>query len=229
MAFPSLSVNARNSTWINLLFLGLTAMFVGYFMVWLPGPSAGLQLIGVEIGEWIKFLGVGSGRDLFYLPPVALGLALALIAATWPNNRSQTWLARGLAVLVSLLSFPAIAAIQLEPPDQWLPRLLAIALVAFVAGIGAVIAQRAPASPWPWLLAAVVLLLGAILPLWGYLSVRAVVEEIMRRPIGVGAGAWLNAAGGCLAASAGVALFLQARRTIKQPSIGRLSDDNLDW
>ena len=83
---------------LNLLFLGLTAILAGYFMVWLPGPSAGLQLIGIEVGEWIKFLGIGAGRNWFYLPPIVIGLTLALLAATWPNGRIQTWMARGLAV-----------------------------------------------------------------------------------------------------------------------------------
>jgi hypothetical protein len=213
---------------MNILFLGLTAMFVGYFMVWLPGPSAGLQLIGVEIGEWIKFLGVGAGRDLFYLPPIVLGLALALLAATWPNH-PRTWLARGLAVAVSLLAFPAIAAIQQEPPGQWLARLLAIGSVALVAAFGAVIARRSPDSPWPWLLMTAVILMGVILPTWQYLSVRSVVEEIMRRPIGIGAGVWMNAVGGLLAASAAFSIFLATWRKRKQPSGGRLSGDNLDW
>ncbi len=81
------------------VFLGLTAILVGYFLVWLPGPSAGLRLIGIELGEWIKFLGVGSRRDLFYLPPIVVGLVLGLVAATWPNDRPQTWLARALAVV----------------------------------------------------------------------------------------------------------------------------------
>jgi hypothetical protein len=226
-AYPG--VLGRDSARLNLLFLGLTAMFVGYFMVWLPGPSAGLQLIGVEIGEWIKFLGMGAGRDLFYLPPIALGLALALLAATWPNNRPRTWLARGLAVAVSLLAFPAIAAIQSEPASQWLARLLAIALVALVAVVGAIIAGRSPASAWPWLLMAVVILVGVILPTWQYFSVQSIVEAIMRRPIGIGAGVWMNAAGGGLAAAAAFSIFLATRRIIKQPSDGRLSGDKLDW
>lgn len=229
MTSTDLSLQGRDSTRMNLLFLGLTGMFVGYFMVWLPGPSVGLQLIGVELGEWIKFLGVGASRDLFYLPPVALGLALGLLAATWPNDRPRTWLARGLAVAVSLLAFPAIAAIQSEPAGQWLARLLAIALVALVAGVGAIIARRSPASAWPWLLMTVVILLGVILPTWQFFSVRSVVETIMRRPVGIGAGVWMNAAGGLLAVAAAFSIFLATRRIIKQPSTGRLSGDKIDW
>lgn len=187
-----------------------------------------MQLIGIEIGEWIKFLGVGPRRDLFYLPPIVLGLALALLAATWPNNRPQTWVARGLAVAVALLAFPAIAAIQLEPSSEWLFRLMLISVVVFVAAIGAAVAARAPGSLWPWLMMAIVTALGALLPTLQYLAVRPLVEEIMRRPIGIGLGVWLNAAG-CLLAATMVLVEFAARVEEKkrQPPAERLPSDEL--
>ena len=86
-----------DSVRLNTLFLGLTAMFVGYFLTWLPGPAAGLQIIGLEMGEGIKFLGVGGGRNWFYLPPIARGAIVALLAAMLPNDDWRTWLARFLA------------------------------------------------------------------------------------------------------------------------------------
>jgi hypothetical protein len=219
--------HSTDSTRMNILFLGLTAIFLGIFMVWLPGPSVGLQIIGIEMGEWIKFLGVGARRDLFYLPPIVLGLTLALLAATWPNNRPQTWLMRATGVAVATLAFPPIAAIQLEPAANWLPRLLAIVLVALVAGVGAVIAGRNRFSPWPWLAMSLILLAGAILPTWQYLAVRGVFEGIMLQPVGVGAGVWMDLVGGLLAASVTLVEFVQARRNKKQPSEGRLPLDNL--
>lgn len=195
-------VDRRAAGRLNLLFVGLTAVLLGYFMVWLPGPAVGLQLIGIELGEWIKFLGVGGRRDWFYLPPIMIGLVLALLAATWPNGRPATWLARGLAVAVALLAFPAVAAIQLEPRGEWLPRLLGIGVVIVVAGLGAVVAARAPDSHWPWLLMGLVALMGLLLPTIQYLAVRPVAEAIMRRPLGVGPGVWLNGGGALLVAAA---------------------------
>ncbi|MEJ2749224.1 MAG: hypothetical protein P8183_15165 [Anaerolineae bacterium] len=109
-----------------LLLVGLTAVFTAYFLVWLPGPAAGLQFIGVEIGEWIKFLGVGTGRNWFYVPPVTLGLMLVLTTLTWPPHRWQNWAMRGLGVVVSLLAFPAIGAIRFEAASEWQLRLLMI-------------------------------------------------------------------------------------------------------
>ena len=195
-----------------LLFLGLTAAFVGYFRIWLPGPAAGLQIIGLEMGEWIKFLGVGPRRDLFYLPPIAMGLVIALLASTWPNDRPRTWVARGLAVAVAMLSFPAIAVIQLEPPSEWLLRLGLIALVAVVAVAGALFSRRAAALPWIWLPIAAVAVLGAMLPTLQYFAVRPVVEAIMRRPIGIGLGVWINSAGLLLVAAVALTEFFKLRR-----------------
>lgn len=214
----------------NLLFLGLTAILVGYSLVWLPGPAAGLRLIGIEIGEWIKFLGVGSGRNWFYLPPIVIGMTLALLAATWPNDRPQTWLARGLAVVAALLAFPAIAAIQMEPRGEWLFRVLMIGLVLVVTLSGALVARRSSDSPWPWLLMAIFALLGSILPTMQYVAVKPLVEEVLRRPLGVGWGVWLNASGSLLVFSMAIIEFWAAWRAAqkRQPPDGRLSSDEFD-
>lgn len=195
-----------------LLFLGLTTALVGYFRIWLPGPAAGLQIIGIEMGEWIKFLSVGPRRDLFYLPPIAMGLVIALLASSWPNDRSRTWVARGLAVAVAMLSFPAIAVIQLEPPGEWLLRLGLIALVAVVAVAGSVFSRRAAVSPWLWLSIAVMATLGAVLPALQYFAVRPVVEAIIRRPIGIGLGVWINTVGLLLVAAVALAESFNLRR-----------------
>lgn len=212
---------------LALLFLGLTAAFIGYFRVWLPGPAAGLQLIGIEMGEWIKFLGIGPRRDLFYLPPIAIGLVIALLASTWPNNRPHTWVARGVAVAVSLLSFPAIAAVRLEPSSEWLMRLAMIMLVGVTAVVGAFFSRRAAASPWPWLLISAVSLLGTVLPTVQYFTVRTVAEGIMRRSIGIGAGVWLSAGGLLVVAAVALLEFFRLRRTQqkRQSPERRLSSD----
>jgi len=201
---------------LDLLILGLTAMFLGYFAVWLPGPGVGLQLIGVEIGEWIKFLGVGPRRDLFYLPPVAIGLILALWTALWPNGRWHTWAARVLAAAVALLAFPAVAAIASEPRSQWLARLLLIGLVIAASGLSAGLATRPP-DRRVWLAVALVAVAGAALPAWQYLAVRPVVAEVMRQPIGIGPGVWLNGLGGGLVAAVAMSEYLAGQQKRRPP------------
>jgi hypothetical protein len=186
----------------TLLFLGLTAVFVGYLATWLPGPAAGLQFIGVEMGEWLKFLGVGQSRNLFYLPAITLGLMIALLTAGWSNGRWQTWAMRGLAIVASLLAFPAIEAIRDEPASEWLLRLQLIGLViaaALVTGAGRRHWQTSLA--WlPWLLLALLGVAGALLPTWVYLSVRPLVSQAVGLPVGIGFGVWLNGGGHLLVA-----------------------------
>lgn len=212
MSAREFEARPRSALRRNLLFMGLTAIFVGYFLVWLPGTGVGLQLIGIEIGEWIKFLEVGAARDLFYLPPIVVGFVLALLAATWPNDRPQTWLARAMAVAVAMLAFPAVAAIQLEPPIEWAIRLASIGFVALVAVAGALIGRSVGHSAWFWILIAVVMALGAILPTWEYFAVLPVVEEIMSRPVGIGVGVWLNLGGAFLVAAVALAEAFAIRR-----------------
>lgn len=182
----------------TILYLGFTAILVGYLAVWLPGPAAGLQLIGLEIGEWIKFLGVGPRRDLFYLPPITLGLALALYTVGWHNRRWQAWAMRGLAAAVSLLALPAIQAITDEPQSEWLLRLALIGLV-WVVALGSSrftsSAQQRPKLGWSWLLLALVSLVGLLLPTWQYLAVRPLVSQVLGLPVGIGPGVWLNVGG----------------------------------
>lgn len=208
----------RRLTRADLLALGLTAIFVGYFLVWLPGPGAGLSLIGVELGEWIKFLGVGPRRNWFYAPPIVLGLLLALWTATWPNRRARTWLARGLAVAVALLAFPAVAAITGEPRSEWLLRLALIAAVAGVAALAALGSARGGPAAWVWALMAGVAVAGAVGPTWQYLAVRPVVEGALRRPVGIGAGVWLNALGCLLVAGVCLGQMRAAQNKNRQPS-----------
>lgn len=177
---------------------------MGYLTVWLPGPSAGLKLIGVEIGEWIKFLGVRGGRNLFYLPPIALGLVLALLTVGWGAREWRAWTVRGLAVAVSLLAFPAVAAIQMEPQSEWLLRVALVGLVALAALLSG-LARVGPAPAWSLALITVCALLGAVLPVWEYFVVRPVIERILLQTLGVGTGVWLNLLG--FGVIAGVTLF----------------------
>lgn len=189
----------------TILHLGFTAILVGYFMIWLPGPAAGLQLIGLEIGEWIKFLGVGPRRDLFYLPPITLGLSLALLTVGWSNRRWQTWGMRGLAAAVSLLAFPAIQAITSEPQSEWLLRLVLVGFVWVVSVGSSLFSSREPSAKpdWCWLFLIVIGLLGLLLPTWQYLAVRPLVSQILTMSVRIGPGVGLNAVGHLLIAATG--------------------------
>lgn len=199
-----MSIAATNRRYLPLL-IAFTIILAAYLMVWLPHENsvAGLSFIGLEIGEWVKFLPqmqageILPGRDLFYLPPVTLALMLILFTATWPQ-RWQTWATRALAVLVSLLSFPSLDAIRLEPPSEWLWRLLMVALVVLAALLAGQLA-RIP-NRVRWLLMAVLGTAGGLLPTWAFFAIRPAAEQVLQSTVRPGIGVWLNMAGHLLVA-----------------------------
>lgn len=179
----------------QLRYLGFTAILVGYLTVWLPNQAAGLALLGIEIGEWIKLLpeaqsGQVWAREIFYLPPIALGLFLALQTNSWSNKKWQTWVMRGLAIGVSLLTMPALEAIRFEGKSEWLTRILLIGFVILIAGsVTFLPPQIAHYSLIP------IGLIGGALPTVLFWQVQGVVSYLLGTPLGVGLGVWLNLIG----------------------------------
>ncbi len=186
------------SQYRTAMIAGFTAVFIGYFLVWLPGPSVGLQFIGVELGEWIKFLGVGQNRNLFYLPPITLGLMLLLLSLTWPYKCWRAWVLRIIALSVALLALPAIEAIRFEPASEWFLRLVLVGLVFLLFILSRFLVDKLRS---PYLMKSVLVsltlvgLVGAILPFLSYLMVRPIVSQAIKMPIGIGLGVWFNTAG----------------------------------
>jgi hypothetical protein len=199
--------------------LGFTMILLGYFLVWLPQPVAGLSFIGLEMGEWVKFIPeVRSGevfpsRNFFYLPPILLGSMIAIWTAGWPNNRGQTWLARVLAVAVGFLALPAIESFSEESPGQWLPRVAMSGFVIIVVLVATYYSSREtmPATI-PWLYFIILGMLGAILPVWTYLAIKPFVEILMGAGVGIGPGIWLNLLGNILLILLGISFLLRRAR-----------------
>ncbi|MCA9916302.1 MAG: hypothetical protein KC445_00040 [Anaerolineales bacterium] len=181
----------------TLFLLSFTTILVGYFMVWLPGPSAGLQLLGFEMGEWTKFFGLGVKRNWFYLPPITLALSLLFFTVGWGNGRYQTWLFRGVAVAVSLLAFPALEDLTGPTQSEYLSRLVGIALVVAVAGLLTLFnGQNRPwLLPVSRILLIVAGLVGLVLPTLIYGEVRPYASDLMHLQLGYGPGFWLNGVG----------------------------------
>ncbi len=191
----------------TLLILGFTAIFIGYLSTWLRGPGVGLSFLGLEMGEWFKFLGLGTRRDLFYLPPITLGLMLAIWTMTWPPDRSKkgfgwrAWAVRALAVLVSLLAFPAIEDINGPVREQYVLRLILIGLVVIVALVSGFWRPQGAWRAIPWLAMTILGILGAVLPSWLFLQVQPFLSEIIGLQVRSGLGLWLNAFGNALVAA----------------------------
>ncbi len=195
----------------TLLILGFTAIFVGYLSVWLRGPGAGLSFLGIEMGEWFKFLGLGPRRDLFYLPPISLGLMLAVWTMTWPVGASGTgvdwraWAVRALAVLISLLAFPAIEDISGPARDQYTLRVALIGVVIVVALAAGFWHLKGAWRLLPWIALTGLGVLGAILPTWLFLQVQPFLTGILGVPVDAGMGFWLNLLGNIMVVA--IALF----------------------
>ena len=188
----------------NLLVLGFTAVFIAYLMVWLPGPAAGLSFMGVEMGEWIKFMGMGVRRNWFYLPPITLGVMLAVWTVGWENGRWQSWVMRGVAVGVSLLSFPAFEDLRGQVSHEYLPRVEAIVLVVVVVVLSGVLGRWSLVVRWKWLVVVALGFLGMVMPTVVYGEVRTAISDVLGLPIGYGLGVWLNGMGhGLVTAVAG--------------------------
>lgn len=189
------------------LLLGLTLILVGYFLPWLSHPASGLTLIGLDISEWTKFMPqMGSGelphRDLFYVPPITLGICLAL-CSVGQTNGWRPWLLRGLALLVAFISFPSIDAIRFEPSGEWRPRLILIGVVLLFA-LAAVWLDRLP----QWvvnLLLGLTAGVGFVLPTYLFWVLLPVLESWLVLDFQIGWGLWLNGVGHLLVA--GMALW----------------------
>jgi hypothetical protein len=195
-----------------ILWLGFTLILAGYLMVWLPQPVVGLSLLGLEMGEWVKFLpemqtGLLPDRNLFYLPPILLALMMIVWTADLPNGRWQTWALRGLAFSAAFLSFPSIEAIRDEPSDQWLLRLALIGLVGLAAILSGFL-KKLP-SKILTLLLLITAVTNIYLPGWAYLSIRPVIANLLRTDIGMGPGLILHTTGNVFIILAAVYLLAQ--------------------
>lgn len=190
--------------WLPYLLLGaLTAVWVGYWLVWLPGPGAGLQFLGVEVAEFVKFMGVGPVRNWFYWPPISLALLLLLLTLLWSNGRWQTWLVRGVAVAISLLAFPAYEDLTSVVQAEYLPRVVAIGVVVVVTAVVSVFGWLLPMRwrrviCWGGML--LLGLVGAIMPWQVYGQIMSNLSQLFGVPVGVGWGMGLNIVGHLLVA-----------------------------
>jgi fucose 4-O-acetylase-like acetyltransferase len=102
-----------------------------------------------------------------------------------------------LAVVVSLLAFPALEDLLGASREQYTGRIYLIGLVLAAALLSGLVGTKLAARrPWlPWLLLALVGLLGAAAPTWMYWQVAPYVGQVIGLPVGVGWGVWLNVAG----------------------------------
>ena len=125
-----------------LLPAGALCTFVGYVRPWIDHKAAGLAVLGLDLGELVKFLHpVQQGeirlwREGFYLPLVAVSVSLSLNAfrrdskahaGTGPEGRGTEADGSGprysWPVRIAYLLFAIVTALNLLPP-AWTPQQL---------------------------------------------------------------------------------------------------------
>lgn len=95
---------------------------LGYFGPWVHHRAAGLVIIGLDVGELVKFLypvqqgDIALWREGFYLPLMAVSVALSLFA--WRREMGYP-----LAMRLGMFAVATVAALNLLPP-AWTPGLL---------------------------------------------------------------------------------------------------------
>lgn len=173
---------------------------LGYFGPWIPHRAAGLVIVGLDLGELVKFLypvqqsDIALWREGFYLPLVAVSVALSLFG--WRRAMGYPLVAR-----LGMFAVATVAALNLLPP-AWTPGLLltpefrlqtglmlGCLILALVGPLAALLPQRLsglivlalaiaalyfPLAQFQWILPALADLYGQPLtPGWGYWAMAA--------------------------------------------------------
>jgi len=203
--------------------LGIALALIGYWGPWVNHKTAALVLSGLDMAEFVKFLPeVQAGtklviRELFYLPPLAAALCLALIGGN-RCLRYPLWARVVMVIVAVVLTFivlpPYPFILQALGLDEFRRQFLA-ATGCLVAIGGTLLYRRLlPAAVGALLI--VISLAGAILSVWQFLSIRSVLDRLYGKPIQVGWGLWLMVAGFLVTAAAGGWIVSTGRRSLEK-------------
>ena len=211
---------ARTRRLITIIVAILALLFLafGYWGRWIAHPAAGLNILGVDLPEYVKFVPearygvIPINRLVFFAMPVALALGLILFASV--RMQLSVWV-RGLA---GLLAIPV--ALSMLPP-AWTPGLLMTP--EFRAQTLVIMALMAAALLIPlwkqlipdWLRGVFFILIGLLpLPaLSAFFRLLPALEKLYNHPLKPGPGVWFTLAGMVVMVIAGVLFILARRRT----------------
>jgi len=191
---------SRTKTLIPAALLAFLFLSLGYWGRWVAHPAAGLNILGVDLPEYVKFVpearyGVISiNRLVFFAMPVSLALGLILFASS--RASIPIWL-RGLAGL-----FAVPVTLSMLPP-AWTPGLLltaefrtqTIVIMALLAAIFLVPLWKFLLPDW---LRGVLLLIAGLLPIFAlkaFFKLLPALGKLYNHPLSAGPGVWFTVAG----------------------------------
>jgi hypothetical protein len=198
--------------------LGWALATAGYYGPWIADETAALTLSGVDMGEFVKFLpdviggSLRATRQLFYLPPLAVALSVALLVGCQRLRYSK--LAR-----IVFLTLAISASLQLLPPAWSVHSLLAPEFRVQI--IALVLSWMALAGFWLWgavpagltgVLSSMVAAAGLVLAPWQLANVKPAIDEVYRTPPTIGWGFYLCQLGLAVMVAASLLLALQSRQ-----------------
>lgn len=199
----------RFNSWLHryLIVVGVLCTLVGYFAPWVNHPAAGLAILGLDLGEYVKFLvpvrdgSIWVWREGFYLPLFVVSLALSLFAF-----RSELQWALWLRIIA--LAAAIVAALNMLPP-AWTPALLRtpefrLQSLWIALALAAVLVSPLLALLPRWIAQSVVAagaLASLILCTLMFFALLPAIESLYNHPIAAALGLWLTCAGLILLAS----------------------------
>ncbi len=203
-------------TTIITLILALLFLAFGYWGRWISHPVAGLNILGVDLPEYVKFVpevrygNIPINRLIFFAMPVSLALGLILFASM--QMRLSVWL-RGLA---GVLAIPV--ALSMLPP-AWTPGLLmtpefrtqTIVIMALLAATFLIPLWKQLIPDW---LRGALFILIALAPLpaiSAFFKLMPALENLYHQPLKAGPGVYFLVVGIILMLISGGLLIYTAR------------------
>lgn len=182
--------------------LGVFLALLGYWGAWVDHKTAALVLSGLDMGEYVKFLPeVREGsvvvlRELFYLPPLAAALCLALLVG-W------LWSRYSLIARVLMLGLAAGLCLVVLPPYPFVLHALSsaefrgqfIMSVLCLLGVAAAPLYRRLSDRVAQLLLAILAGLGTLPAIAQFCAIRPALERAYGWPLQIGWGLWVMVVG----------------------------------
>ena len=185
--------------WTPVLFiLSLLALALAYWGRWIAHPVAGLNILGVDLPEYVKFVPevrygvIPLNRLIFFITPTSLTLGLILLASL------QARFPLGLRILAGVLAVPV--ALSMLPP-AWTPGVLmtpefrfqTLLIMALIMAAFLIPLWQRLLPDWARGLLWVILALANIIPWRGFMSIIPALETLYHHPLHPGPGVvWLG-------------------------------------